>query len=157
MAGKTPSQGRIETMTFNLNQKMPSSAEITAALEDFSNAWGCLSSRETLRDRIMKPRDEDKGLNAVLFILLTAFDVTKTTEKDKALNPEEPFTLFNSVQAEKYLGLGKRVLNVFRSEHRGPVSLKQGRRYYYRLEDLNRWRDERRCTMQVYDPENQGS
>jgi hypothetical protein len=37
------------------------------------------------------------------------------------VNPEELCTLFNSVQAEKYLGLWKRVFNVFRSEHRGPV------------------------------------
>jgi hypothetical protein len=73
------------------------------------------------------------------------------------VNPEELGTLLNSVQAEKYLGIWKRVLNVFRSEHRGLVSLKQGRRYYYLLEDLNKWRDEHYCNIVVFDPEKSAS
>jgi hypothetical protein len=70
---------------YRLEGPMPSSAEIMKALEDFSDAWGSLSSREALRARIMNPSEEDKGLGGVLLILLTAFDVTKTNAKDEAL------------------------------------------------------------------------
>ncbi len=50
----------------------------------------------------------------------------------------------NTIQAGDYIRLSPRTLEKYRVQGGGPVFFKLGRRVLYKVEDLDRWAEERR-------------